>query len=63
MSKVSLYDASFRFVRETDKAICVTQDDKNNFWLPKSQIEYELKDNGIVEVTMPEWLAREKGVV
>lgn len=59
-----LYDASFKFLRETERAICVTEDDKVEIWLPKSQIEYE-RDfaKGLVEVTMPVWLAKEKGIV
>lgn len=62
MSKKSLYDASFEFVRETAAAICVTEDGgKTNIWLPKSQIEYEQK-GAAVEVTMPLWLAQEKKV-
>jgi len=32
-------------------------------FLPKSQIEYVEKGTGIVEVTMPEWIAREKGLI
>jgi hypothetical protein len=53
-------DFSFEFCRETDKAICVTEDGKEEFWLPKSQIEYEILEGGGVNVTMPIWLAREK---
>lgn len=59
-----LYDASFEFLHETDSAILVTDDGgKTKHWLPKSQIEFERLDNGLVEVTMPTWLAREKGIV
>jgi hypothetical protein len=33
-------------------------------WLPRSQIEIEpMKKAGIVEVTLPEWLAQEKGLI
>jgi hypothetical protein len=32
-------------------------------FLPKSQIEYVEIGTGIVEVTMPEWLAKSKGLV
>lgn len=63
MPPKQLFDASFEFLRETDLAICVTEDgSKTTIWLPKSQIEYELRDDGTVEVTMPLWLAREKEV-
>lgn len=62
MPKRELFDVACRFLRSTDKAICVTEDDgKTEIWLPISQIEYELKQSGACEVTMPVWLAREKG--
>ena len=32
-------------------------------WLPKSKIEFERKSQSLVEVTMPRWLAKEKGLV
>lgn len=32
-------------------------------WLPKSQIEIEEQDGAIVVVTMPSWLAAEKGLI
>lgn len=63
MPKKELYDASFEFVAETDRAILVTEDGgKTKHWLPKSQIEYEVKGQ-LVDVTMPVWLATEKGIV
>lgn len=62
MSRKELYDASFEFLRETEKAICVTEGDDVEIWLPKSQIEYERKADGSVEVTMPLWLAQEKEI-
>jgi hypothetical protein len=64
MPKTQLYDASFEFVRETERAICVTEDGgKTEIWLPKSQIEYDILRDGSVEVTMPVWLATEKKLV
>lgn len=33
------------------------------FWLPRSQIEINQGDNGLAIVTMPEWLATEKGLI
>lgn len=57
-----LNDFTFEFVRETDKAILVREAEGEEFWLPKSQIEYEKKPNGNVEVTMPIWLASEKKI-
>jgi hypothetical protein len=32
-------------------------------WLPKSQIEFEKKAGGLIEIKIPEWLARDKGLV
>lgn len=32
-------------------------------WLPKSQIEYEKKSASTVVVWLPQWLAKEKGLV
>lgn len=65
MPKSQLYDASFELLHETDSAILVSDDDgKTKHWLPKSQIEYtERPTGGLVEVTMPMWLAKEKGIV
>jgi len=52
------------FVRETDKAILVSDGD-NKVWLPKSQIDYELDEfKGIVYIIdLPEWLAIAKSLV
>ena len=60
MGKKTLVDASFNFEAETEKAIKVNEGGES-FWLPKSQIEYEVKGTA-VEVTMPLWLAQEKSV-
>ncbi len=32
-------------------------------FLPKAEIEYETRAGGSVKVTMPEWLAKEKGLL
>lgn len=31
--------------------------------LPKSQIQYEMSSTTMVHITMPEWLAKEKGLI
>lgn len=60
MPKPQLFDATLQFLRETEKAIHVTEGKFDDaVWLPKSQIEYEIKGQ-LVEVTMPLWLAQEK---
>ena len=62
MPKKEIDDFKFVFVSETPKAIKVHEGNHEEaFWLPKSQIEYEIKGDE-VEVTMPIWLAREKKV-
>ena len=49
----------------TDRAVRVsdTGDDTKAVWLPLSQVEVLKRPGGIVEVSMPERLAREKGLV
>ena len=32
-------------------------------FLPKSQIEFVNKGGGVVEVALPEWLAKDKGLI
>jgi len=65
--KSNLIDIECRLLVITDKAICVTMDDDvespEKIWLPKSQIEFENSGIMLVEVTLPEWLAIEKGMV
>lgn len=50
---------------ETDKAWLVSKDGEreNAVWLPKSQAEVEMLKWNLCNVTMPEWLAVEKGLV
>lgn len=55
-----LYDFNAKIVRETDKAIQVTDDDLRFIWLPKSQCEIEMRKDGTADITLPEWLAKEK---
>lgn len=47
----------------TDKAILV-DDGINTVWLPKSKVEVDPAPDGRSSiVTMPEWLAKEKGLL
>jgi hypothetical protein len=59
-----LVDLSLHFHHETDKAILVSENggEEDRIWLPKSQIKYEV-NGGTVEVTLPVWLATDKGLV
>lgn len=53
-----LVDIAGEVRAQTDKAIQFYDGDRT-VWLPRSQIE--LNDDGTV--TMPEWLANEKGLI
>ncbi len=58
-----LIDVTVELITDTDRAILVT-DGGHPVWLPKSQIEYERRGvGGLYEVTLPVWLAHEKGLV
>ena len=65
MAEARLTDITVRLVQTTDRAILVNDSDDIDkaVWLPKSQIEFEEKGGDIVEVTLPEWLAIERGLV
>ena len=64
--KSDLVDVACCRHAETDQAILVSDDDNraDAVWLPKSQVEIE-SDNykNFITVTMPEWLALEKGLI
>lgn len=63
--KSDLLDITVQLHHETAKAILVSDDGNkdNAVWLPLSQCEVERKSGGIVIVTLPEWLATDKGLV
>lgn len=65
MTRKTLISFTLNIFYETEKAIRVgeTTDPSEGFWLPKSKIEYAETGANIVEVTMPEWLAEEKGIL
>lgn len=67
MGKSELVDLRMCLHAETDAAIRVSDDgfDTHAKWLPKSQIEYEPVPGKprYVDVTMPEWLAMDKGLI
>jgi hypothetical protein len=61
-----LVDLALRLMKNNPLSIAVTDPAKPGskwIFLPKSQIEYVEKDHGTVIVTLPEWLAREKGLI
>lgn len=64
--RAQFFDMSAKIHRETEKAILISDDgdEKNAKWVPLSQIEItNRKANGIAEIIMPEWLAKDKGFV
>ena len=58
----NLVDLALQVIDETPKAIRVT-DGTRKEWLPLSQIEIAPHSANIRIVTMPEWLAKEKGLI
>lgn len=62
----NLVDVLVMLRDERPLAIAVTQMQGAGakwIWLPKSKIEFEKRSGGVVEVTLPEWLAKDKGLV
>lgn len=58
-----LTDIVGELVHETDKAILLF-DGAEKVWLPKAAIEIDRdRADGLVEVTLPERLAKEKGLI
>ena len=57
-------DITVRKMAETERAVLVTDGTPEEaVWLPKSQIEIMPSDKpGLYDVTLPEWLAEEKGL-
>lgn len=65
MSK-QLHDFTLVFIKKLPASILCKElpDSDETILLPLSQVEYvEAKRPGYVEVTMPEWLALEKGLI
>ena len=69
--KSNLVDLTVQVHVETAKAVLVSDDgDKEKaVWLPLSQIEIEYRPsmkergNGLAVITLPEWLAKDKGLI
>lgn len=61
-----LTDITVQLHQETQRAILVSDDGdlEKAVWLPKSQVEFvEKAGSDVIEVTLPEWLATERGLV
>lgn len=65
MAKSDLIDILACRHAETNRAILISDDGekKNAVWLPKQHVEIEEAKTGYVTVTMPEWLALDKGLI
>lgn len=63
MSRPELCDCNVKLLAETAKAWGVTDDDERTIWIPKSQCEMEKRVDGTYDLTLPEWLAMEKGLI
>ena len=69
--KSDLIDVTVQMHAETEKAVLVSDDgDKASaVWIPKSQCEIEfdasmkVRGNGAATLTLPEWLAKDKGLI
>ena len=59
-----LVDLTLHLHHKTEKAILVSDDGEegNAVWVPLSQCEVEHIKGNVVEVTLPEWMAVEKGL-
>lgn len=55
-----LVDVEARLRLETERARCFDVGKPIDVWIPKSQHEW---DDGEQKITMPEWLAIDKGLV
>lgn len=61
MPKSELVDIACTIQHETPRAWLLDCGEKEPVWIPKSQAEYYPDHGGII--TMPSWLAREKGLI
>ncbi|WP_291208920.1 hypothetical protein [Hyphomonas sp.] len=61
-------DYTVVFIHETPAAVLVTDDGTREVWLPKSKIEiehtgnYDHRRREVLVVSVPEWLAKDKGL-
>lgn len=60
-----LVDIALDLRHETDKAFLVSSGGSEQVWLPKSQVDNSdnVKVNGSGVFVMPEWLAKDKGLI
>ncbi|MBM3605117.1 MAG: hypothetical protein FJX25_10275 [Alphaproteobacteria bacterium] len=65
MNRSNIIDIEGQIHARTDRAILFSTDGEEDgaAWLPLSQVEVEMKGRNIAVVTLPEWLAVERGLV
>lgn len=64
IARSDLTDLDLHYCGQTGKAVGVKSSAGSEWiWLPKSQIEFEMTGTGTCRVTLPEWLAKEKGLL
>lgn len=56
-----MWEVKGELVQETEDAILLVIDG-DEYWLPKSQIDYDGERGDVVTVSVPDWLASEKGL-
>ncbi len=62
--KSDLIDLTVIIRHSTERAVLVDHGGEEAVWLPLSQVEIAPNSDGkTVTLTLPEWLAREKGMV
>ena len=63
--KSDLIDLGVELHHRTDRAVLVSDDGDRDkaVWLPLSQIEIEQMEGATYTVTLPEWLAKDKGLI
>lgn len=62
---MSGYQFIVEIKQETDMAILVDHDGGEEVWIPKSVITHREEDTvkGLTAITIPEWLATDKGML
>ena len=60
MNRKELVDLDAKLLTETEKAYKFDVGEDEPVWLPKSQCEWDIDSQ---QVTMPMWLAMDKGLV
>lgn len=64
MTRSNIIDLDLIIVRLTDKAALVKDtEDADAIWLPLSQIELDGNPGSVGTVSLPDWLAQERGLI